>query len=542
MTSIRVARDAVSAALGAAVRTDVPDDLRDPNTPADVIIRLEARKPETDPTLGVPVTAPTGTVQHRLVALGDSLTQGFQSGAIFNTDLSYPALIARELGWYDSFRHPEYRGYGGLPFNLEYLIRELELRYGNTLDWWELASAVFYVHQLLTHMRDYWEHGAGSQIPRTAGIMHNLAISGYDIRDVLSRTADYERASMVTPQDSALRPLVENSGQLTALYVLDSARAADGRALTALEAASALGGDGGIETFLLFIGSNNALRTVIDLQLKWSGPGYDDLAQKGAYNIWRPTDFAEELDVLADGVDSISAQHVVWSTIPHVTIAPIARGVGGKMRPGSRYFPYYTRPWIEDASFDSSVDPYITGNQARAIDSAIDQYNDAIVAVVRDGRNRGRDWLVLDTAGLLDRVAARRYQLDPLARPSWWTPYRLPSALAALNPPPDSRYMAVDASGRIAGGLFSLDGVHATTITYAILAQEFINVMSVAGVTFCQADGTTPRTGPILIDFLRMIARDTLVSDPPRSLSSDLKSVGWANDVLDWVKRLSPVV
>lgn len=231
MTAIHAATDAVSAALHAADRSDVPDALRDPGTPGDVIIRLEARRPETDPTLGVPVTAPTGAARHRLVALGDSLTQGFQSGAIFNTDLSYPALIARELGWYDSFRHPEYRGYGGLPFNLEYLIRELELRYGDTLDWWELASAVFFVHQLLTRMRDFWERGSGSQIPRTAGIMHNLAVSGYDIRDVLSRTADFERASMVTPQDSPLRPLVENSGQLTALYVLDSARTAEiGRA------------------------------------------------------------------------------------------------------------------------------------------------------------------------------------------------------------------------------------------------------------------------------------------------------------------------
>jgi hypothetical protein len=45
-----------------------------------------------------------------------------------------------------------------------------------------------------------------------------------------------------------------------------------------------------------------------------------------------------------------------------------------------------------------------------------------------------------------------------------------------------------------------------------------------------------------LIDFVRMIARDTLISDPPRSLSSDLRSIGWANDVLDWVKRLSPVL
>ena len=38
-------------------------------------------------------------------------------------------------------------------------------------------------------------------------------------------------------------------------------------------------------------------------------------------------------------------------------IATIARGVARKVRPGSRYFPYYTRPWIADEDFDINSDP-----------------------------------------------------------------------------------------------------------------------------------------------------------------------------------------
>ena len=58
--------------------------------------------------------------KHRLVALGDSMTQGFMSGAIFATDLSYPALIAREMGLDPSqFRVPAFAALGGLPVNLE---------------------------------------------------------------------------------------------------------------------------------------------------------------------------------------------------------------------------------------------------------------------------------------------------------------------------------------------------------------------------------------------------------------------------------------
>ena len=46
---------------------------------------------------------------------------------------------------------------------------------------------------------------------------------------------------------------------------------------------------------------------------------------------------------------------MVVSTVPAVTIAPIARDVSGKVRQG--YFPYYARPWIDDnhESFDFIV-------------------------------------------------------------------------------------------------------------------------------------------------------------------------------------------
>jgi len=36
----------------------VPDELRDHGTPADVVIRLEARQPVTDSTLGILVRLP----------------------------------------------------------------------------------------------------------------------------------------------------------------------------------------------------------------------------------------------------------------------------------------------------------------------------------------------------------------------------------------------------------------------------------------------------------------------------------------------------
>jgi hypothetical protein len=36
-------------------------------------------------------------------------------------------------------------------------------------------------------------------------------------------------------------------------------------------------------------------------------------------------------------------------------------------------------------------------------------------------------------------------------------------------------------------------------------------------------------------DFRRLIARDTLTSDPPRSLTSDVRLIGWVDQTLDGI-------
>ena len=227
------------------------------------------------------------------------------------------------------------------------------------------------------------------------------------------------------------------------------------------------------------------------------------------------------------------------ATVPHVTIAPIARGVGGKVRPGSRYFNYYTHPWVDDDAFDPDEDPHLTAQDARAIDSAIDDYNDTIVASVAAARADGLDWRVVELCAVLDRLAARRYLEDPeVERPSWLTDYPLPPVLAGLDPPPDSHFFASGPGGRTRGGLFSLDGIHATTVAYGLMAQEFINVMQDAGVVFLQGDGVTPRDGTVAVDFARLLERDTLVGHPPGTLDDTVAWLGWLDQRADVIRRL----
>ncbi len=521
----------------------ITSDMLDPKTPDDVIIQSEARKPVTDPTLGIPVKVNRqGTPRHRLVTIGDSLTQGFQSGAIFNTKLSYPMLIAREMGWDKSMRYPTYGGPGdGVPLNLERLARQLEQQYGNKVDWWDFAPGLLFIRNYLDEVEDYWERGEGSQLPNQREINHNLAVYGWDLRNTLSCNADICQAVLnrKKSKDDFLKQVVENHNERSALRVLNSARDSKGKALTPLQAAAALGAEGtqetkdgdGIETLIILIGSNNALGSVLTFNVVWSAEGYDDMTKNDRYTVWRPIHFKAELDQLVEEVKKIRARHVIWGTVPHVTIAPFARGIEFKVKPGSRYFPYYTLPWISDKDFDPKKHPHITEQEARAIDSAIDQYNDYITDAVREGRKQGRDWYVYETAGLLDRFASRRYINDLSARPSWWDEvggeYPLPPELKALSPVPDSRFFTSDPKGRRTGGLFSLDGIHPSTIGYGIMAQEFINIMQRAGVKFYTSDGRTERIGEIKVNFNRLIAWDTLISNPPRSLSNDLSLIGW---------------
>lgn len=511
--------------------------------PDDVEIQHAARAPQQDPTLGIDVAASRdGRPPHRFVAVGDSLTHGFQSGAVHRTELSSAAIVAHELGW-AGLRRPSYPGVGGLPLNLELLLRELAQRFGERLDWWELPMALFAAREFMDRVEDYWERGAGAAAPALREIKHVLAVYGWDLRDALERTAAQALAEIKPPSDDLVDQFVSHHHARATLRVLPTRTNGDA-ARTAFDAAATLGEQGegttdGIETMLVFLGANNALGSMTQLRVAWSGEGYNNLHHKRSFTVWRPSHFAAELALVAQRVEQVRARHVIWCTVPHVTIAPIARGVGERKR-GSRYYQYYTRPWISDREFDPRRDRHVTGEQARAVDSAIDQYNEAITTRVAEARRSGRDWYLLDVAGVLDRLADRRYVQDPSARPEWWTPYPLPSELAALRPAPDTRFLTVVDGRRASGGLFSLDGMHPTTIGYGIIAQEIIRVMERAGVQFIQPDGRA-RPSPVDVDFRRLIRLDTLVTHPPTSLTSALSVLRWLDEALDLFGLALPI-
>jgi hypothetical protein len=99
----------------------------------------------------------------------------------------------------------------------------------------------------------------------------------------------------------------------------------------------------------------------------------------------------------------------------------------------------------------------------------------------------------------------------------------------------DTGFFATDDAGTVhSGGLFGLDGVHPTTAGYGIVAHEFLTAMQEAGVIF--ADGPDGAE----VDFARVLANDTLLSDPPPRIADVLTLLRKIDHSADLIQRLLP--
>jgi hypothetical protein len=488
----------------------------------DVDLVVEPRHPILDPTLGIPLPAIPAKQNYsrRLVTLGDSLTQGFHHFAIHDTDISWPAMVAERLGLTPNkeFNYPKFTPPGGYPLNLEDMLR---------LDDGHIVSSVEHILAYLVEVKKNYALRGDAALPADdSGPNDNLAVWGWDIRDLLERTAQTELDAMREGWPLNLLPTVDHAENRTGVTVLaewEEIEPIDGGeptrirnlSRTALEIAARRGEAGdGIETLAVWIGSNNALASVGKLKIIPSGDDFQDLKKKSAYNVWLPAHFETELQLLETEVLKIRADHVIWATIPHITIPPLAKGVGDRetglerLAENKRYFPYYARPWQTTQSLDAKHEAHLTGMDAWTIDSVIDAYNESLAAMVKREREAGHDWRLVDACAILDRLAVRRGDEGGGQSYDYLPPYPLADAYAGLN----THFISVNPDGTLAaGGIIGLDGVHPTTAGYGLIAHEFMKVMYQAGVAFPNVD---PKTGPEP-EWAQIRAKDTLLHDLP---------------------------
>jgi hypothetical protein len=468
---------------------------------------------------------------HKIVTIGDSLTMGFKSGAIHDNHLAFPVFLAEALGAKSEFRHPDFcdnLGIGGIPCNLETLLNVLSARHPRGIHWYNCLAALYTVNAWLDKVEKYWESGPGSKPHATGDFCNNSAILTFGVSDACRVTEGLCVRNLARPKNNSFlfSQIPEFPMYRAARWVLNPAGTSFMGGSSQIDIARKMANDKGIENLILFLGANNCLGAIMDMELKFSDEA--DLYRRPhqrTSNIWLPEHFSRAYETLAYAVNTIGAEHVYVGTVPHVTIPPVSRG-WGSIENG--YFEYYTRPWIWDNVFDPKKDARITRDDAMLIDSFVDSYNAAIRQLAHKYH-----WIVVDVCAELDKMAYRRNIKKPVF--AWPN-----EALDALRKNPVTSYL-VDETGRLkldtrylelwdrdspdkgkikCGGLFSLDGVHPTTFCYGAIADMFLKSMIANGAT--TMSGGTPK-----LDWEIIVNSDSLLNAPPLMMSDLRKVLGF---------------
>lgn len=423
-----------------------------------------------------------------------------------------------------------------------------------------IAAALFEVRARMARVEAYWERGAGSSASGTGPIHHNLAVWGFEILDALTLSDGVCARNTPRPKNQLLSQIPEMGMYRTARRVLNPSQAHSLSELTQLDLARMLGEKEKIGDLVIALGANNALATCLHLQLRWSqSADLRKLPHQRAVTIWEPEHFTRIYARIIEQVKTIAAERVYLATVPHVTIAPVTRGVTPRAKERNipelhrfpeetrAYYEYYTRFWTWDDTFRPERDEHITREDARNVDKAIDEYN----AFIRDAASKN-GWHVIDMCKTLDDLAFRSTE----GKPRYSYPTRLIDALRA-NPKTafrvrpdgcvllDTRFLRIPQTALAAdspssewqkhyrGGLFGLDGVHPTTIGYGVIAHEVLTKMR---------DATSPNADPDALPWDAIVAADTLVTDPPPLLACLERSLSYLFDELGLsavIERLS---
>lgn len=492
----------------------------------------------------------------KLFTIGDSISQGFMSLAAARTELSFSTLLARSLGMVpgtDDYPIPTW-GAGGLPLNIESLMRTLQRRFGSDvrgpLEWPLALSAI---NDFLDDVEDYYERGAGNIALPQAGrrqFFPNVAIAGFTVADawIVKPSWCVQKIAQDTKGDEdGFFALPNCRFQRTAHAVLNPSRDLALNDRSQLEWLRHHVQNGGVENLILWLGSNNALGTIVRMRVMstkdaQTPPHKMTYEQRDQYNLWTEEHFRLEFEALMEQVHAIlnagpSPCKVFVGTVPPVTVAPLARGVGGTrlmkdpfgvLQNGALYFDRYTY-FLFDQDYARRSSNSLSLEEIYDIDTTISKYNKAIKNLVTsyNGQNSpNAKYFVVDIADQLLRLAFKRNNGKPT--------YQLPPDLQAYvnkGRPVNTVYYTVDRKGRMtAGGVFSLDGVHPSAIGHGLIAYEFLNAMKAQGVK--KADGSD-------LDNLHwdsIIASDSLYTNPISLMPELYDNTRIAEMVLDLLR------
>lgn len=453
--------------------------------------------------------------EHKLVVIGDSLSQGFQNGGIYRTDLSFPGFLSQCFEPELPFDQPLFTAQGGIPINLEILIRGISEKYNEPFKWSDYLAAANDLYSTLRRIKRYWEGGMKSLERNQSIPYHNQSIWGFSINDTWRVTDRRSRDFIKNHPEtySIFDVLPDHAMYTTASLVLNPAQRKQFMDHSQLDNVEYLQENGGIENLIVTIGHNNIIGAVTDLEVIYSTK--DDLEvlpSERKFTVYRPEHFEMEYLKMAQRIKKTGVDRVVVQTIPYVTVPPVIRGVNEDLsRKRGGYFDYYTRFWIWDTDFDPDKHPHLTREQAIELDQVVDEYNTIIRSVAKE-----YDWIVVPLNKQVNAIARRRLGGNikrPYPSEFCRAMKKNPNTAHLVDDPHrpllSTNYIKVDEETRklSKGGIFSLDGIHPTTIGYGLMAQAYYDAMEENGVKFQKP-----------LDWDYIIENDTLVTDPPHLL------------------------
>lgn len=482
----------------------------------------------------------------KLVAIGDSLTQGVQNGAIFRPYLSYPALIADSLGLDvpNDFRTPRFPG-SGVPFNLEGFLRSLRERVGTEIDRGEwIWKFPLFLEDFIDEVEDCYERGLGSKPAAHNRIYHNLAVASFRVRDSFTVDSNYcseqiDRAEGWWEDDFlglpsapmyriARRVLNPRSGLASTPSTQGVSNPRSGLASnqscpqqderntwTQIDNLRELNNrEGPVENLIVFFGANDCLGTVVTLNVKdmegVKEPPTDSQKRRETYNLTSTAVFSNDYEELVAAISEVISENtrVFVGTVPSVTIPPITQGirpVQPDMADGDGYFQYYGPFFSTEENFNPRH-KHLTRDEIQIIDRRIDDFNKIIRKIVEGRREENGGWHVVDIHDLLKRLAVKRNNMSIAPQQPLRDLLRDDHLLLSLNPIPSVLRLETKDARRLGGGLFSLDCIHPTTIGYGLIAEEFLREMQAAGV---------PNADPNRLNWEKIIQQDSIIQFPP---------------------------
>lgn len=496
----------------------------------------------------------------KLVAIGDSITQGVMSAAISKTKLSYPALIAHALGlnvWEpgddgdpedpNGFRVPHFPG-TGFPFNIEEFLKALGPDFDASIDIGRLIRRVWHISKFIHETKDSHDFDE----VRYDGVYHNLAVLSFRVfHSFTVNAACYDeqitdsqhnpffdniipelRESIISGLNNEWRqrpsvlvhhflnryldslPDIDEGPSETmyrvARHVLNPSQNSARERWTQICNLQHIVEQEGVENLILFLGANDCLGTVRDIEIRdMEGKNVDDdLEDRRQYNLTSEDVFRRDYKRMVCQISEIISKDtkVFVGTIPYVTIPPITQASNerDRMHNERQYFTRY------NLFFEEKSSNHLTGQDARDIDDRIDKFNEIIKDIIQPLPN----WHLVEIGCLLNKLAIRRASDNPTDDPDKPLKDLLPCDHELLSddlaPIPNVLRLQTENNERKSGGIFSLDCFHPTTIGQGLIAREFVSEMKAAGVSHID-----PKKSDWDLNWKTIIKNDTLLEDPP---------------------------